>query len=231
MIRFLNRVNVERSADRIGLIMLAILLMAGSLTLAGDRMANEPIIPPSPSDGRLTDAEQASPAIDKLGQDRPLSSLVASIKPIQGDLPPNRAAPRLVAAGTIFDSLGDSRPWMVSQYEWDAPATRYLPLYFEEPNLERMGYTYRCCLSCDGCEPAPWYDDYVQPFLSAIHFYGQVAIVPIRLFYEPPAEPVYTLGVDRPGSPLCYREHFLPFGLKRICYQSDFLSGLDFGLR
>lgn len=35
-----------------------------------------------------------------------------------------------------------NRGWCGSSVEWDAAATRSLPLYFEEPNLERMGYYY-----------------------------------------------------------------------------------------
>ena len=90
------------------------------------------IVPPSPMpDG----ADSAAPAIaakrDALWQDRPLAGLKAAIKPTQGELPPNAASPRLAQSGTQHFSMGDSRPWMFNSSEWDAPATRHLPLFFE----------------------------------------------------------------------------------------------------
>lgn len=218
-----NRADGRRSINRASLICWLLIQATGPGVFANERLAKEPV-PPSPSNlgtANSPDMSNTDSASGRPNPDRPVSSLNASIRHNEGELPSNLAAPHLAAEGTFFDMVGHGRPWMVSQYEWDAPATRHLPLYFEEPNLERMGYTCCCNPHCTECESCWWQEDYVQPFVSAIHFYGQVAIVPIRVFCEPPAEPVYTLGVDRPGSPVCYRSHLLPFGLKRICQQGD----------
>ncbi len=81
--------------------------------------------------------------------------------------------------------LDQVRPWPIIEYQWDAPALCYRPLYFEEINLERYGHSAGAVL---------------QPLLSAAHFYGTVAALPGLLVVEPPCQCVYTLGHFRPGN-------------------------------
>lgn len=175
------------------------------------------IVPPSPMpDG----ADSAAPAIaakrDALWQDRPLAGLKAAIKPTQGELPPNAASPRLAQSGTQHFSMGDSRPWMFNSSEWDAPATRHLPLLFEEPNLERLGYTYGFYHQDEeGCETSPHLAECLQPFVSFVHFYGSLALMPHLIAVDDPCTPFYTLGTDRPGSPSAYRKHLIPLDHQR----------------
>ena len=80
-----------------------------------------------------------------------------------------------------------SRPWAATCYSWEAPALCYGPLYFEETNLERFGYSQT-------------YLRGVQPLVSSAHFFGTVSMLPYLLVAEPPRECVYTLGQYRPGS-------------------------------
>jgi hypothetical protein len=80
-----------------------------------------------------------------------------------------------------------SRPWSPVCYFWEAPVLAYGPLYFEETNLERHGYSQT-------------YLRGVQPLVSSAHFFGTVIATPYLLIAEPPHECVYTLGEYRPGS-------------------------------
>ena len=52
----------------------------------------------------------------------------------------------------------------------------YYPLYFEDPNLERCGYSLGCC---------------TQPFVSGALFYGDVALLPLKMLVLCPWECVY----------------------------------------
>jgi len=76
------------------------------------------------------------------------------------------------------------RPWPILGYHWQATQLCHRPLYFEEINLERYGHSLGCA----------------QPLLSAAHFYGTVAVMPVKFVLEPPCQCVYTLGHFRPGS-------------------------------
>jgi hypothetical protein len=68
-----------------------------------------------------------------------------------------------------------------SYARWDAcPAPSfpfsYHPLYFEDPNLERCGYSQGCL-----CQSA----------ISGFQFYGNVALLPIKMLLLPPCSCVY----------------------------------------
>jgi hypothetical protein len=146
-------------------------------------------------------------------------------------MPANRAAQRLSEFGILFDSIDDPRPWMIETYcEWDAPATRHLPLFFEEPNLERLGYLHRNFLNDCGYETNPVVAECVQPFVSAAHFFGRVPFIPYIAGIQPPLEPVYTLGVDRPGSPVVYRDYLIPLSLRGTIYEAGVVCGILFGI-
>jgi hypothetical protein len=164
--------------------------------------------------------DSAKPAVDSnrdaLWQDRPLGELKATIKPSDGELPPNAAAPRLSLAGKTHSHVGDNRSWIFNNSDWDAPATRHLPLLFEEPNLERLGYTYGFYHQYDdGTETSQHLAECLQPVVSGAHFFGSLALMPYILAVDDPCEPFYTLGTDRPGSPSCYRKHLIPLDLQR----------------
>jgi hypothetical protein len=79
-----------------------------------------------------------------------------------------------------------ARQWAPTCYCWEAPSLCYGPLYFEETNLERYGYSQK-------------YLRAVQPLVSSAHFFGTVAMLPYLEIVEPPRECVYTLGQYRPG--------------------------------
>ena len=204
--------------------LLAILLF---LVSAITRINADDEIPPSPAE---LPARTASSA-EQLLQNKPLSSLVASTKPTVGDVPRNQAAMRLSEIGMLFDTIDDSRPWMIAtQCEWDAPATRHLTLFFEEPNLERVGYTQRYVWDSLGLDTPPVVAEIVQPAVSAAYFLGNLGLVPYKCGVESPFEPIYTLGVDRPGSPVVYREHLIPLSLTGAALEAGVVSTLVFAI-
>lgn len=180
---------------------------------------------------RLTSAAEGpeAPAIaaEPTRADRPVTELRASLTRTAGDIPQNRASQQLGQTGPL-DAQFSSRPWMPQNCEWAAPATKHLPLLFEEPNLERMGYLDACTFDALTDEECVWTEECLQPLSSGLRFLGNAAIIPYRCGYQPPCEPVYTLGHDRPGSPVCYRKHHLPLSARGAAYQAGFLTGLVF---
>lgn len=70
----------------------------------------------------------------------------------------------------------------------------YYPLYFEDPNLERCGHSLGCC---------------VQPFASAVHFYGNVALFPVKALILCPWECVYPQADCAPCTRYSCRDNLL----------------------
>ncbi len=159
---------------------------------------------------------------------KPLRSINASIQTPPGDLPKMEHVDDDLALG-IFDpfSNGQCRPWAYSSYQWEAPATRHLPLLFEEPNLERLGYTYGLC-DVGLCDEPPRGGERIQPLISMAHFIGRIPVIPYMAGVHPLTEPVYTLGADRPGSPVPYRKYLPHCSLRGAIYQAGFMVGTAF---
>lgn len=122
----------------------------------------------------------------------PMSSLGVDIGLPAGQLPKSEAE-GLVADQTLAGDL--PRPWPTQVYNWQAAATRHQPLYFEEINAERYGY------SCN------WV---AQPFVSTAHFFATIPALPYLKAANCPGECQYTLGHYRAGSCPPYRRHCPP---------------------
>lgn len=104
-------------------------------------------LPPTPSLQPASPA--ASSATAQLLDDRPIGQLRASLQlPSEATAPDNAAQPHLQAAGLQYQVTGLGRGFCLEPVDWDATALRHRPLYFEEPNLERLGYYYG--YPCDG---------------------------------------------------------------------------------
>lgn len=157
---------------------------------------------------------------------RPLSEIRATIAAPAGLLPKTRSVRELdESVDMLFD--GPNRPWALTSYQWEAPATRHLPLLFEEPNLERLGYAYGFC-DCGICEEEPRRGQRLQALVSFVHFFGRVPFIPYMAGVHPLTEPYYTLGVDRPGSPVPYREHLPHCSTRGALYQAGAAVGAVF---
>ncbi|MCA9237535.1 MAG: hypothetical protein KDA44_18805 [Planctomycetales bacterium] len=81
--------------------------------------------------------------------------------------------------------------WSIHNVHWAATNMRHRPLYFEEVNLERYGYTIGPC---------------VQPIISGAHFFLVVPALPYKIAVAPQDTCQYTLGDYRPGDcvPRCW---------------------------
>ncbi len=128
---------------------------------------------------------------------RPIDTVGVDIGRKAGLTPLNRA----IADGVFDDhpSTIAMRTWPITTRTWTAPKTRHRPLYFEEVNAERYGYT---------CSR------FLQPVLSSVHFFGTVPYLPYLMTADPPCQCNYTLGHYRPGSCPPYRKHCWPFSAK-----------------
>lgn len=132
-------------------------------------------------------------------QSVPITALGVDIGLPPGKLPESEAA-SIINGSPLF--VGDMpRPWPTQVYTWTAAGTRHQPLYFEEINAERYGYSRNWVL---------------QPAVSTAHFFATIPALPYLMAANCPGECVYTLGHYRAGSCPPYRRH---------CWPCDVLGG------
>lgn len=142
-------------------------------------------------------------------QAKPIGSLGIDIGRNPGLTPLNRA----VEDGVFDDhpSAIAMRTWPITTRTWTAPKTRHRPLYFEEVNAERYGYT---------CSR------FFQPVISSVHFFGTVPYLPYLMTANPPCQCNYTLGHYRPGSCPPYRKHSWPISVKGAGVEAAIAIGM-----
>lgn len=141
---------------------------------------------------------------------KPISSLGTNIAPQDGRMPTDYALEAMPNKPVAAPDQEAEGAW--TGVHWEAPATCHRPLYFENPSLERHGYSLGL----------------VQPFASAAHFVGNAAILPYRLAAEPTCDCVYTLGHERPGTPTPLRYYRPRFSIAGGVAQAGTVTGLIF---
>ena len=141
---------------------------------------------------------------------KPITSLGTNIAPQDGRLPTDYAESALPCQRIAAPEQAAEGPW--AGVHWEAPGTCHRPLYFENPSLERHGYSLGLA----------------QPFASAAHFVGNAAILPYRMVAEPTCDCVYTLGHERPGTPTPLRYYRPRFSLAGGVAQAGTITGLIF---
>jgi hypothetical protein len=140
----------------------------------------------------------------------PLSVLTAGIDLPSGKLPTNVAA----RCSERISPTGDPRlmgGWGGTEHHWSATCMRHRPLYFEEINAERYGYTASYCL---------------QPVISAARFFGTIPALPYKMVVQRPRDCIYTLGHYRPGNCAPRRWHRLPWKLTAGVVEIGFIAGM-----
>lgn len=149
--------------------------------------------PSGPASGAGSDAEGGAVGFPEPHCLEPRSITQISLNiapPVEGPsgearlLPYNHFVKCFDELGTFDHGMGYSRTWMMTAFQWQATAFCHRPLYFEEPNLERLGYSHGFC----------------QPLVSAGHFFGRIPALPYLMHADPYCECDYTLGEFRPGS-------------------------------
>lgn len=149
--------------------------------------------------------------------DRPIRSLTADIR-CKGKLPSD-----LSAAQSVRQPIGQvdvdylPRQWPGFLYQWEAPGLYHRPLYFEEVNLERYGYTHRRNL-------------FLQPVISGGRFVATITALPYLATLRPPCERVYPLGHYRPGSCAPFRTNLVELDAKAAAVQGAAVTGLIFAI-
>jgi hypothetical protein len=159
-----------------------------------DRLAqNGPALTPEPADENAASEEvpAGKPERNPCYVSGPISAASVNIAPPEGKLPENVA----LKCHDVIATTPDPRmvgAWSAFEEHWAATCFCHRPLYFEEINAERYGYTPGYC---------------IQPFVSAGRFLATIPALPYLMVAHPPCECVYSLGYYRPGSCVPYRWH------------------------
>ncbi len=112
--------------------------------------------------------------------------------------------------------FGDMRlygAWPQTDFYWAATCFCHRPLYFEEVNLERYGYTVSPVL---------------QPFISGAHFFATIPALPYKMTRHTPHECIYTLGHYRPGDCVPRRWHHELWDPYAAAVEGGVVTGLIF---
>lgn len=96
---------------------------------------------------------------------------------------------------------------------WAAPTTKYYPLYFQDPALERYGHTHHPLL---------------QPVISSARVTTQLVMLPYQMTITPPWELHSPLGWYRPGDVVPKLKYPIPWSAKAAAVEAASLTGLIF---
>jgi hypothetical protein len=111
------------------------------------------------------------------------------------------------------------RSWAPQRKYWAAAATCHLPLYFQDPVLERYGHSVEQFVGplgrfltypVDDPTQSTQRNQILQPFFSAGLMGLQIAAWPYNLIMDPPWEAQYDLGYYRPGDNIPTDTYWLP---------------------
>lgn len=149
---------------------------------------------PEPADEAIVDEQVPVGQLerDPCYVNRSITEVGVNIAPPEGKLPEDVALECHDQIASRRDPRWD-HGWPGFVKHWAATCYCHAPLYFEEVNAERYGYT--CC--------GYW----AQPFLSGGRFLVTIPALPYLMVARPPCECVYSLGHYRPGSCAPYRWH------------------------
>lgn len=116
-------------------------------------------------------------------------------------------------------SLGDQgfapRSFVESTFTWKASGACNKPLYFEDVQLERYGHEW---------------GPMVQPAISTVRFFGDLAVLPYKMGIHPPNECQHPLGYHRPGSCAPWSVGPVPISGRGAVTQAAFVTGAAFAL-
>lgn len=114
-------------------------------------------------------------------------------------------------------NLDDYRPrqWQPTCFTYNASLLCTSSAYFEHVQVERYGHSW---------------GPFLQPVMSAAHFYGSVLFLPYKMGLTPPTECVYTVGYYRPGSCAPYMIDPVPLSLRAGVAQAGTVVGLAYAI-
>lgn len=171
--------------------------------------SNGPIQPSSGIDASVQTNERLN---------RSMALLTTNINPDPARVTDPEYVPDADAVGPEVEPFwhypGTHRGWNGMAYYWDASHLIHQPLYFEDVNLERAGYSYGI----------------LQPAVSAARFYSRLPLLPYALAVHPHYKAVYPLGEFRPGSPAPYVCDRPPLSLHGSAVEAAVVTGLFFAI-
>jgi hypothetical protein len=97
--------------------------------------------------------------------------------------------------------------------QWQAPSTKYYPLYFQDWQMERYGHVY----------PFP-----LQPIVSNVRFGIQLVMMPYQMAITPPWEMQSPLGWYRPGDVVPKLHYQFPLSAKAAFVEAATVTGFYF---
>ncbi len=168
----------------------------------------EPLNPCGPVDMRALD-HNLSPATWE--GDKSLAHTRINIQPSKGPLPEDREA-KTMELPALCHLPGISRGWCAQDKYWNASDLTHAPLYFEEANLERHGYSR----------------GYWQPLVSGTQFFTTVPFLPGLMTIDPPNSVQYEIIEDRPGSLTPYAPRVPKWTTKAVLVELAAVTGLAF---
>lgn len=158
-------------------------------------------------DGTIAEAQQLDGP-----ETKPLSQISMSIAPPVGELPEDHAANRFEQIPTQLQLPGAHREWCGTTFYWQASLLNHQPLYFEDVNLERHGFSYGL----------------LQPLVSGAKFFVRIPALPYLMTAQPLQETQYTLGETRPGNHASYVCERPPLRWDAAAVQAGATLGLIF---
>jgi hypothetical protein len=134
---------------------------------------------------------------------------------------PSPAEARPIKAIPVPEDWVPLRPrnWTPQRKYWAAAATCHLPLYFQDPVLERYGHSVEQFVGpigrfltypVDDPTQSTQRNQMLQPFFSAGLMGLQIVAWPYNLIMDPPWEAQYDLGYYRPGDSIPTDTYWLP---------------------
>jgi hypothetical protein len=164
---------------------------------------------------RRQQAQPVAPARDTIISDlRAQTQLDISRAPSPAEARPIKAIP----VPEDWVSLAP-RNWLAQRKYWAAAATCHLPLYFQDPVLERYGHSVEQFVGpigryltypLDAPNQSTQRNQILQPFFSYGLFALQIAALPYNAIVDPPWEAQYDLGYYRPGDVIPTDTYWLP---------------------
>jgi hypothetical protein len=115
-------------------------------------------------------------------------------------MPYDYARERIGLEASVEGGSVEDRRSLQMTYAWEASALSFGPLYIDNPNLERYGYSHGV----------------LEPAFSTFHFFSHVVALPYLVATYPPNHEIYTLGYYRPGSYTPYRRRRPPLTLRGV---------------
>jgi hypothetical protein len=164
---------------------------------------------------RRQQAQPPAPARDTIISDlRAQTQLDISRAPSPAEARPIKAIP----VPEDWVSLAP-RNWSAQHKYWAAAATCHLPLYFQDPVLERYGHSVEQFVGpigryltypLDAPGQSIQRNQILQPLFSYGLFAFQIAALPYNAIVDPPWEAQYDLGYYRPGDVIPTDTYWLP---------------------